>query len=200
MPSVLADELYHEQLQKLYLMREQILSKPNTTTVLSRYGPYEDNNDPIPVADFEKMCFDFSIKNKETLKSVHFQHYEPSSEKIDEVVSLWKADLKYVCENDRRIIKIIPSLHDFCSAISKTISGFYKVVLNFTSLTSQDELLPYITQTKYDLVIDGPDFVSEWPDVAEMKNQNNQYEFRIENLLNNTFEKSMELIQVCVII
>ena len=195
MPSVLADRIYHKQVQDLCLMRERIQSKPNTTTVLSRYGPYENNDDPIPVAKFEKMCFDFPIKREESL---HSQLYELPLNQTDEVISLWKAKLKCVCENGERTIKTIPSLEDFHSAISKTISGFYKVVSNFTSLTSEDELLPYITQTKYDLVVDEINFVTEWPDVAEMKHQNNQYEFTIKKILSNDFKKSMELTEVCM--
>ena len=195
MPSVLTDRIYRKQIQELYLMRQQIQSKPNTTTVLSRYGPYENNDDPIPVAEFEKKCFDIPMKSEESL---HSQLYELPVEQTDEVTSLWKAELKCVCENGARIMKIIPSLDDFQSAISKTMSGFYKAVSNFTSLTSQDELLPYITQTKYDLVVDGTDFVSEWPDIVEMKHQNNQYEFTITNLLSNDFKKSMELTEVRV--
>lgn len=169
------------------------MSKPNTITVLSRYGPYEDTDGLIPVADFEKMCFDFSVQDEE---SVHSQHYKSSPELAVKVVPLWKADLQCVSENGQRTIKIIPSLDNFCSAVSKTISGFYKVVSTFSSLTSQDELLPYITHTKYDLVVDGIDFNSEWPNIVEMKHQNNQYEFKIQHLLSNTFKKSTELMQV----
>ena len=192
-PSILADTLYYKQVQKLYLMRQQIQSKPNTTTVLSRYGPYEIYDDPIPVADFEKIFFDFSSK-----EAKHFQFEKLSLEQANEVMSLWKAELKCVHENDVKTITIVPSLVDFHSAISKTMSGFYKVVSNFTSLTSQEELLPYITQTKYDLVVDKNNFASIWPDIVEMEHQNNQYEFEIQNLLTNGFRKSMELIKVCV--
>jgi len=192
-PSILADALYNKQVQKLYLMRQQIQSKPNTTTVLSRYGPYENNDDPIPVANFEKIFIDCSSKETE-----HSQFEELSLEQTNEVISLWKAELKCVHENDVKTITIVPSLDDFRLAITKTISGFYKVVSNFTSLTSLEELLPYITQTKYDLVVDRNNFASVWPDIVEMKHQNNQYEFEIQNLLTNGFRKSMELIKVCV--
>ena len=194
-PSVVANDLYHKQLQKLYLMREQILLMPNTTIVLSRYGPYEDNDDPIPVADFERICFDFPLKN-EVSEDVNSQHYELPSEQTDKIVSLWKADLKCVNENGKNIIKIVPSLNDFCSAVSKTILGFYKAVSHFSSLTSQDELLPYITHTKYDLVVDGADLVSPWPNVTEMKHKNDHYELTIHSLLKTIFKNSSELIKV----
>ena len=194
-PSVVANDLYHKQLQKLYLMREQILLMPNTTIVLSRYGPYEDKDDPIPVADFERICFDFPLKN-EVSEGVNSQHYELPSEQTDKIVSLWKADLKCVNENGKNIIKIVPSLNDFCSAISKTILGFYKAVSHFSSLTSQDELLPYITHTKYDLVVDGADLVSPWPNVTEMKHKNDHYELTIHSLLKTIFKNSSELIKV----
>lgn len=194
MPSFLADKIYHQQILELYLMGQQIQSKPNTTTVLSRYGPYENTDDPIPVAKFEKACFDLPMKSE---GSLHPQLNVPLKQ-TNEVISLWKSELKCVCENGKRTIKIIPSLEDFHSAISKTISGFYKAVSNFTSSTSQDVLLPYITQTKYDLVVDGTDFISEWPNVVEMKHRNNQYEYTIKSLLSSDFKKSMELIEVCM--
>ena len=192
-PSVLADRMYHEQVQELYLMRQQIQSKPNTTTVLSRYGPYENTDDTIPVAKFEKECFDLPIKSE---GSLHSQLYEVPLKQTSEVIPLWKSELKCLRENGERIIKIFPSLEDFHSAISKTISGFYKAVSNFTSSASQDELLPYITQTKYDLVVDGTDFIAEWPNVMEMKHQNNRYEFTIKSLFSSDFKKSMELTEV----
>jgi len=197
-PSDLTDSVYHKQFQSLSLMRQQVRSKPKTTFVLSRYGPYENDNDSIPVADFEKMCFDVPVKSNKILKVVDYESYKPSSEQSDEVISLWKAELKCVCKNGKTIIKIIPSLDDFSLAVSKTISGFYKVVSNFTSLTCQDELLPYITQTKYDIVFDGNDYISEWPNIVMMKHQNTHYESAIQNLLHSTFEKSMELLEVCV--
>lgn len=196
MPSILTDQIYNEQLQKLYFMRQEIQSKPNTTTVFSRYGPFEGNDDPIPVADFEKICFDFPTKSEEILNDAHYKQYNLSLERTNEVVSLWKAELKCVCENGKRTIHIVPSLDDFCSVISSTISEFYSVVSNFTSLTSQDELVPYITQTKHDLVVNGTDFVSEWPNVTEMQHRNNQYEFTIRNLFSNIFKKLMKLVEV----
>ena len=195
-PSVVANsDLYHKQLQKLCSMREQILSKPNTTVVQSRYGSYEDNDDPIPVADFDRICFDFPIQNELSV-AVSCHRYDLPFEQTNELVSLWKADLKCVNENSKNIIKIVPSLDDFCSAVSKTISGFYKAVSHFTSLTSQDELVPYITHTKYDLVVDGIDSVLPWPNVAEMKHKNDHYELIIHSLLRNIFKNSVELIKV----
>lgn len=196
-PTILTETLCCKQMQRLTIIRQQIQSKPNTTTVLSRYGPYENEEDPIPIAKFEQMCFSFP-GSEERLKNMHYQNCELSPELLIEVNALWKADLKCFCENGERFIKIIPSLDEFFLAVSKTVSGFYKAVSNFTSLSCQDKLLPYITQTKYDLVVDDSDYVLEWPNVIEMKHHNNQYESTICKLLTNTFSKSTDLIEVSV--
>ena len=199
--SQFSNALCHKQKENLVYMKQQIQSKPNTHAVLSRYGPYEDyEDDPISIADFEEMCFGLSNSHKEADTTIiESTKHAPISKQNGAPVAMWKAEMEYSSEDgtdNKPSITISPSLNSFCSAVSQTVSGIYDVVSKFSSISCQQELLPYITQTNHDLVVDKITFNTEWPDIERIKRKYNHYESRIQDLLSVTFKESIDLTEV----
>ena len=190
-------ELCHQQKENLVYMRQQIQSKPNTHAVLLRYGPYEDDkDDPIVIADFEEMCFGSS---KEANTCISSPKLASISKQNSAAVAMWKAEMEYRLEDRtdaKPSITISPSLNSFRSAISQTVSGIYDVTSKCSSISCQEELLPYITQTNHDLVVDKMSFNTVWPDTERIKTKYNHYENTIQDLLSITFKESTNLTEV----
>jgi len=179
-------------------MRQQIQSKPNTHAVLLRYGPYEDDeDDPIVIADFEEMCFGSSNSNEEA--DISSPKLVSISKQNSAAIAMWKAEMEYSLEDridTKPSITISPSLNSFRSAISQTVSGIYDVASKCSSISCQKELLPYITQTNHDLVVDKMCFNTVWPDIDRIKMKYNDYENTIQDLLSVTFKESTDLTEV----
>ena len=189
----------HKQKEILVYMRRQIQSKPNTHAVLTRYGPYEnDENDPISIADFEERCFGLSNSHEE-VDALKSPDHAPISKQNNPPIALWKAEMQYSFDGGPDVqpcISVSPSLNNFYSAISQTVSGIYNVISKFSSVTCQKELLPYITQTNHDLVVDKTTFISEWPVIERIKGKYHHYENKIKDLLSITFKDTTDLTKV----
>jgi len=196
--SKISATLCHKQKENLVYMRQQIQSKPNTHTVLSRYGPYEDEeDDPISLADFEEMCF--GLSNSHDITTIQSPKFASISKQNSAAVALWKAEMEYSMEDgtdNKPSITISPSLNSFRSAVSQTVYGIYDVASKCSSISCQEELLPYITQTNHDLVVDKMTFNTEWPDIERIKGKYNHYENSIQDLLSITFKESTDAIKV----